>query len=397
MNKVITVILLTLSYLIITANAGGCHSDEREVNDCPYEDVAEYDGPPGEIVQGKPSLPSDVSFDQSAALDASLDIITGVIGTIPEVGALLAGYFTAFRTIFGQSSTEQALEEFYSALSEEVDAIINYVDQKVLDLQVQDIKNKIGGLETVALDCTNHYSGNPQDMKTCLIAVRADIVGQVEYFFPDVPANPTPDDVNEQAPLLQQLIPMWRHYCDLYLAVTLELVTTIRHFGDDEEAMSFLEQLPDVITKFTDFWNHVKPILRFYSAAILDPSDFVVRECKFWEANACTVFKTHTYDIGQFKAVFGPSGYKSESLNCLAEGYVGCAVADSQMKATGKGAELFMDDKKAWINLRLQQVDKYYQEQLERTITNWNNIKDYIEKLALKVSDEELNQRTVTW
>ena len=66
-------LLLILSYLIITASAG-CHSDEKE-NDCPYEDVAVYDGPPGEIVQGKPSLPADVSFEQSAALDATLDII----------------------------------------------------------------------------------------------------------------------------------------------------------------------------------------------------------------------------------------------------------------------------------------------------------------------------------
>ena len=67
-------LLLILSYLIITASAG-CHSDEKENNDCPYEDVAVYDGPPGEIVQGKPSLPADVSFEQSAALDATLDII----------------------------------------------------------------------------------------------------------------------------------------------------------------------------------------------------------------------------------------------------------------------------------------------------------------------------------
>ena len=126
-NFKVMLLLILGSYLIITANAG-CHSDERENNDCPYNDVAIYDGPPGEIVQGDPSLPSDVSFEQSAAMDATLDIISGAIGTIPVVGALLSGYFTAFRTIFGASKTEEALEAFYSALSEETDAIINYVD-----------------------------------------------------------------------------------------------------------------------------------------------------------------------------------------------------------------------------------------------------------------------------
>jgi hypothetical protein len=326
------ILLLILSCLVITASAG-CHWDEREINDCPYEDVAVYDGPPGEIVQGDPSLPSDVSFEQNAALDATLDIISGAIGTIPEVGALLSGYFTAFRTIFGASKTEEALEKFYSALSEEVDAIINYVDQKVLALQVSDIKAKIGGLETTALDCFNHYSVNAQDMKTCLIAVRADIVGEVQYF---VPENPTPNDVKQQAPLLQQLLPMWRHYGDLYFAVTLELVTTMRHLGDEEEATSLMKQIPDVVTKFKDFYSDVMPIIRFYSAAILDPDDFVARQCYLWEGNNCA-FKARTYYIGQFTGVFGPSGYKSESLHCLAEGYVGCKVSGGLQKAYDKG------------------------------------------------------------
>ena len=392
-NFKVMLLLILGSYLIITANAG-CHWDERENNDCPYNDVAIYDGPPGEIVQGDPSLPSDVSFEQSAALDATLDIISGAIGTIPEVGALLSGYFTAFRTIFGASKTEEALEAFYSALSEEVDAIINYVDQKVLELQVSDIKAKIGGLETAALDCTNHYSSNAQDMKICLIAVRSDIVGEVEYFFPDIPEYPTPEDANELAPLLQQLLPMWRHYGDLYFAVTLELVTTMRHLGDEEEATSLLKQIPDVIKKFTDFYSSVIPIIRFYSCAILDPSDFVARKCYFWEGNVCA-FKAKTYYIGQFKAVFGPSGYKSESLNCLAESYVGCKVNDGQQKALDKGWDMFNHDQFAWYELRLQQVDKYYQEQFDRTMSEWNDMKVYIENLELKSSDREL-QRIVT-
>ena len=387
-------LLLILGYLIITASAG-CHSDERENNDCPYEDVAVYDGPPGEIVQGKPSLPSDVSFEQSAALDATLDIITGAIGSIPVVGALLSGYFTAFRTIFGASSTEEALEAFYNALSEEVDAIINYVDQKVLELQVQDIKNKIGGLEIAALDCTNHFSGNAQDMKTCLISVRSDIISEVQYFFPSVPMDPTPEDVNEQAPLLEQLLPMWRHYCDLYLAVTLELVTTVRHLGDEEEAASLLQQIPALVEKMKDFYNDVMPMIRFYSAAILDPRDFTAKQCNFWEGNSCA-FKAKTYYIGQFTGVFGPSGYKSESLNCLAEGYVGCKIHDGLQKAFDKGWALFIGDQSAWISLRLQQVDKYYREQFERTMSNWNNIKEYIENLETRMSSEELQQRIVT-
>jgi hypothetical protein len=391
MKKVM--LLLILSCLVITASAG-CHSDERENNDCPYEKVAVYNGPPGEIVQGDPSLPSDVSFQQSAALDATLDIISGAIGTIPVVGSVLSGYFTVFRTIFGASKTEEALEEFYSALSEEVDAIINYVDQKVLELQVSDIKAKIGGLETAALDCSNVYSGNPQDMKHCLIAVRADIVGELQYFLPNVPKNPTPNDVNEQAPLLQQLLPMWRHYGDLYFAVTLELVTTMRHLGDEEEATSLLKQIPDIIMKFKDFYSDVMPIIRFYSAAILDPNDFVARQCYLWEGNSCS-FKAKTYYIGQFTGIFGPSGYKSESLNCLAEGYVGCKVSDGLQKAFDKGWKLFIDDQRAWINLRLQQVDKYYQEQFDRTMSEWNDMKEYIETLELKSSNIEF-QRIVS-
>ena len=392
-NFEVMLLLIMGSYLVITANAG-CHWDERESIDCPYNDVAIYDGPPGEIVQGDPSLPSDVSFKQSAALDAALDIISGAIGSIPEVGSLLSGYFEAFRFIFHAAETEEALEAFYSALSEEVDAIINYIDQKVLELQVSDIKAKIGGLETAALDCTNDYSSNAQDMKTCLIAVRADIVDQVEYFFPNVPDNPTLEDVNKQAPLLQQLLPMWRHYGDLYFAVTLELVTTMRHLGNEEEATTLLTQIPDVIKKFTDFYNNVMPIIRFYSAAILDTNDFVARQCDFWEGNVCA-FKDKTYYIGQYRGISGPSGYKSESLNCLVEKYVGCNVEDGLEKAVDKGFEMFIDNHNAWIQLRLQQVDMYYHEQFDHTMSEWNEMKEYIENLELKLSNQEL-QRIVT-
>ena len=381
-NFKVMLLLILGSYLVITANAG-CHWGERENNDCPYDDVAIYDGPPGEIVQGDPSLPSNVSFTQNYALNAALDVISGAIGSIPEVGSLLSGYFTAFRTIFGASQTEQALEAFYSALSEEVDAIINYIDQKVLQLQVSDIKNKIGGRIKAALDCSNVYSGNATDMKTCLIAVREQIIGDVEYFFPAVPENPTPEDVSKHAPLLQQLLPMWRHYGDLYYAVTLELATTMRHCGDEKAATGLLNTIPKVVKKFMDFYESVKPIIRFYSAAILDPDDFVARICIYWEGNVCA-FKDKTYYIGHFTGVFGPSGYKSESLNCVAEGYVGCALDLNYalQKAYDKGWALFIDDQDAWIKLRLQQVDKYYHVQFERTMSEWNHMKIFIENLG---------------
>ena len=393
-NFEVMLLLIMGSYLVITANAG-CHSDERENRDCPYNDTAIYDGPPGEIVEGDPSLPSDVSCKQSAALEGALDIISGAIGSIPEVGSLLSGYFEAFRSIFQAAETNEALEAFYRALSEEVDAIINYVDQKVLELQVSDIKAKIGGLETAALQCTNDFSSNAQDMKTCLIAVREDIVDQVDYFFPNVPDNPTPVDAKEHAPLLQHLLPMWRHYGDLYLAVTLELVTTMRHLGNEEEATNLVKGIPDVMTKFTDFYDNALAIIRFYSTAILDPNDFVARHCDFWEGSSCA-FTVKTYYIGEYSGIYGPSGYKSESLNCLIEKYVGCKVEDGLEKAIDEGFEMYEHDHFAWISLRLQQVDKYYREQFNRTIVEWNKIKWYFEYLDLKLSEQELQQRIVT-
>ena len=89
------------------------------------------------------------------------------------------------------------------------------------------------------------------------------------------------------------------------------------------------------------------------------------------------------------------SGYKGESLHCLAEGYVGCKVHDGMQKAYDKGWSLFIGDQSAWINLRLQQVDKYYQEQFDRTMSEWNDMKEYIENLGKTSSDREL-QRIVT-
>ena len=56
---------------------------------------------------------------------------------------------------------------------------------------------------------------------------------------------------------------------------------------------------------------------------------------------------------------------------------------------------MFIDDQDAWIKLRLQQVDKYYHEQFDRTMTEWNDMKVYIENLDLKLSDQEL-QRILT-
>ena len=134
-------------------------------------------------------------------------------------------------------------------------------------------------------------------------------------------------------------------------------------------ATSLLKQIPDIITKFIkDFYNDDIPIIRLYSAAILDTREFVARQCYLWEGNSYA-FKAKTYYIGLFTGVFSPSGYKSENLNCLAEGYVGCKIDDGLQKAFDKGWALFIGDQDAWISLRLQQDDKYYQEQFERTMS----------------------------
>ena len=371
--KMTIVLLLSLCCLISMANAG-CHSDTRQVWDCDWKTAAQYQGPPGEIVGGKPTLPSDVSFDQSAGMDAMLDVITGAIGTIPEVGALLAGFFTAFRTIFGQSSSNQALEDFYYALKAEVDAIIEYVDAKVLELQVNDIKNTIGGLESAALNCEDKYT-DPSDLKICLIAVQGDIIGQEKVFFPYVPSNPTPGDIFEQGPLLEQLIPMWRHYCDLRLAVTLELVTTLRHLGQEEEAQNFIDDLPETITMFIDWWNIVYRMISFYSAAIHDSESYQHNMCKFWEGNTCG-FKAHTYDIGQCMAEFGPSG---SGLNCIIEEYVGCKDINSRANSFYKAEDSFEENMSNWLRERQLSVSKYYNMQVQRTVDHWKDMKNKLE------------------
>ena len=384
MKTVPAAILFVLGYLIMSAYAG-CHWDTRVVVDCPYEKVAEYTGPPGQIVQGIPTLPADVSFNQNTKGDAALDIMSSAIGTIPVVGSILGGFFDSFRTIFSQQSTNEALNNFYQALSAEVDALINYVDQKVLELQVTDIQNYLGGLERAALDCYNYYSNYANDMKTCLISVRGNMKLLEDYFIPYVSSNPSAEYAINQGPLLERLIPMWRHYCDLSLVVTLELISTMWNLGDSYEAAPLIDELPQMLTKFLDFWDNVKPILSFYSIAIQDPDTFVAKECKFWEGNDCA-FKTHTYDLGHVQATFGPSGNDDRSLACSTEYYVGCKAAYSMDNAFRGSISLFEDYMSNWIEARTYQVDKYYYYQVERTTDLWEKMLHTLEAQAEQVT-----------
>ena len=366
------ILLLALSYLIGTANAG-CGWGVTHKWECPWEDAAEYNGPPGEIVDGKPSLPSDVSFDESAEMDVILDVVSGAIGSIPDVGSVLSLFFEAFQTIFGQASTNNALEEFYNALKGEVDAIIEYVDAKVLELQIDDIKKTLGGLLASAQDCQESYI-NPEDIKICLIAVRQDIINQEKFFLPYVPSNPTSDQCIEQGPMLEQLIPMWRHYCDLRLAVTIELITAYRHLGQEEEAQVFIEDIPEEVRMFTDWWYDVFPLLKFYSAAIHDVDTYEHNSCELYEGSIC-LFSVHTYDLGLCVAEFGPSG---SSLNCYIEELIGCKNTDSWTKSFHKAYDSFMDHINGWLNARVREVDRYYNAQVERTVAHWVNMANKI-------------------
>jgi hypothetical protein len=79
----------------------------------------------------------------------------------------------------------------------------------------------------------------------------------------------------------------------------------------------------------------------------------------------------------------------------LTEGYIRCSVSGGLQKAFDKGWSMFIGDQSAWINLRLQQVDKYYKEQFDRTMSEWTDMKEYIESLELKSSNQDF-RRTVT-
>ena len=101
--------------------------------------------------------------------DLASNLVSGAIGSIPGVGAFLSGIFNGITGFFGANEQEpwqQAVEQLYDDLAQEVENLKKYVDGAIVELKVEIVEQQLGGLLRVIDTCQVYTIA--EDMVDCM-------------------------------------------------------------------------------------------------------------------------------------------------------------------------------------------------------------------------------------
>lgn len=308
----------------VTSYGYSCNNKESRTTNCPISTKGGYDGPASfdEIFEGTPTTSPEYSEDLNSGLkDASKDLLSGGIGAIPVVGDILTSFFGLMGNFFGGPTWEEAVDQLYEDLSQEVENMKLYMDQSIAELKVEDVNANLGGLFISAQACEKYTDANL--MITCIVALRITILADWLYFMPHLEGSPGSrytyydiSDLRNDASHLEHILPMWRHYCDLTIDTGLEEISCYRHTGDDDLALLTAVQLAGEIENMIDWYRMALKIIKTFSVSA---SDAWGRACQVFTGTGCCVTQ-HTYDQSNTYITLGPKGSQFECSSIYQKG-----------------------------------------------------------------------------
>lgn len=381
MEKFTAVLLLAaiLSNMTVSVMSYGygCNDKETRTTNCPISAQGGYDGPASfdEIFEGTPTTAPHYSDDLNSGLqDATRDVLSLAVGAIPVVGEVLTSFFGLMGNFFGGTSWEEAVDQLYEDLYQEVENLKLYVDQSIAELTVEAIKANLGGLIIAAQDCEKHTDANL--MLVCIVSVRSLILGDWVYFMPYLKGSPGNRytyhdiaDLRKDASHLEHIMPMWRHYCDLLIDTGLEQIASSRHAGGQAEAEGAAVALANNIESMIEWYERALKVIKTFA---ITPSDFQGRACEAHTGTGCCITQ-HTYDQSNTEGIFGPKG---SQFSCTSEYHKGCKDKSSWDKVT-HDAKYYMFDP-LYLNfrtVRLDAVSNYYGTQFGSSVNKWRQMR----------------------
>lgn len=363
--------------------------DAEDMDECQVtKAAASYNGPESfeDIFAGTPTVAPEYSDDVTRNLAAAtLDIYSGIIGSIPVVGSLIDGIFSAALQFFPKPSWQTAVEDLYAALAQEVANLKLYVDGAITELKVEIVSQNLAGLYRAIDNCRVYI--NADDMVSCMIGARTVILADWQYFMPAIPQSeaghqyyfPSFSDLLTTATELEYVLPMWRHYGDMIVSTGLELISSERHAGDEAQARAFGYTLIDDISEMIEYYNYAVRIIQTNSVNI--PLHYR-QVCEIHKGSGCCV-AGHVFDHAEIEVDIGPG---VSSFYCKVIYRVGCNYPDSMYKAESGAHDSFTRAYTEFSTFRNAALNDYYSTQFGSTISYWTAIKDDLESQLSLVS-----------
>ena len=387
-SKSVSSVLFLCMQLFMCMMATASESTGVGITNCTYDYHSYYTEGPKEfkdIFKGTPTKPPEISENQGLKLAEGL--ISIGIGEIPEVGSLLKGFFDLFTSMFGENSVQTALDTLYQDLETEVKNLKLYVDEQIDELEVKYVRDHLGALEIYAQQCM--LEDNPPGMLRCAEEARREIVAAKFFMMPQINDTVHPGvfserELRNQGAVLERILPMLRHYGDLLIAVTMEVIAAQLHSNNLMEAENYKRDLSTKLNGLITYMNKARSLIELYSIATYDFTECEGCVGSSFVKNVVSLFsfdlKTNYYKRVIISSTFGPGGPKCTSTYFLStEGSpLIIFTVSAQLKDLGP---LFQDQfdnyQYFWEGFRnhtLPLVRKYYDTMFGKTIDNWKRI-----------------------
>ena len=364
--------VLCLALLLVLFSTPTVGTETYSDLDCNYD--IEYGGPQDfkEIFAGTPNKPARLSQDQSRDYGGfAQNIASGVISSLP-FGSLLSGFFNGFISLFSpvDNALATAINQLYDYIELEVKNLKLYVDQEIVELKIDTIQSHVGGLFEASRHCTSY--NDTEHLLTCLETVHLLIASKKDIIMPSLDdpsrrAAYSESELRKTAAALESSLPMFRHYGDLLIMVTLEMLECYQRLKDYDLQQTTITDLKSEIQNLINYYNKARAIVELHSVAAYN-IDYEF--CHIRYGNELIRWSTISCNFGQ--------GAKScTSKNMIIDG-PGWDDLPPYFYAVSQSLWWNMNDfMAAWEtfrNVKLPEVRKYYNTEFGETIANWETV-----------------------
>ncbi|KAJ7376831.1 hypothetical protein OS493_031979 [Desmophyllum pertusum] len=149
----------------------------------------EYTGAIKEVIETGSTKLAKATFDAAMAGEGfATTIVSAGIDELPYVGMMLSSLFNHIESATGDRGLQ--LEDVYNSLKTEIDQLKKHMDQSIVELKLDDIKEAFGasdggGILSHAHHCQDAYKGDADELAHCLENLRAMLSQQYHFFLPE--------------------------------------------------------------------------------------------------------------------------------------------------------------------------------------------------------------------